>query len=138
MIMGSIKRGPRAECIHISNAEGRKLDCSTSELKVDLKPALTLSLSFSLESLLQKVTNHENSVVLAVVGNNYRDMLMSWVCRLRRLKIYNFLVCAIDHQAYQFAVLQVCCSVQNKGMKEIVYWLGSISGYFHVGMIYKT
>lgn len=106
MILGSIKRGPRAECIHISNAEGRKLDCSTSELKVDLKPALTLSISFSLESLLQKVANHENTVILAVVGNNYRDMLMSWVCRLRRLKINNFLVCAIDHQVYEFAVLQ--------------------------------
>eukprot|EP01018_Ginkgo_biloba_P023351 Gb_30925 [translate_table: standard] len=106
MILGSRKQRQIAECIHKSNTEGRKLDCPTLQMKIALKPSLTLSLPFSLESLLQKVTNNGNTVVLAVVGNNYRDMLMSWVCRLRRLRISNFIVCAVDQQVYQFAVLQ--------------------------------
>ncbi|XP_058102029.1 beta-arabinofuranosyltransferase RAY1 isoform X4 [Magnolia sinica] len=41
-----------------------------------------------------------------VAGNSYRDMLMSWVCRLRRLSISNFIVCALDPEIYHFAILQ--------------------------------
>ncbi|KAH9318555.1 hypothetical protein KI387_020324 [Taxus chinensis] len=105
-ILGSRMKRRLVDCIYRSNSEGRKLDCPTSNLKSVLKPAITLSLPFSLETLLQKVTDNEKTVILAVVGNNYRDMLMSWVCRLRRLKISNFLIFAIDHQIYQFSVLQ--------------------------------
>ncbi|XP_058102026.1 beta-arabinofuranosyltransferase RAY1 isoform X2 [Magnolia sinica] len=42
----------------------------------------------------------------SIAGNSYRDMLMSWVCRLRRLSISNFIVCALDPEIYHFAILQ--------------------------------
>ncbi|GLJ16562.1 hypothetical protein SUGI_0283470 [Cryptomeria japonica] len=105
-ILGSRMRRQLVDCIYRSNSERRKLDCPTSKMNSVLHPALTLSLPFSLDTLLQKVTDNEKTVILAVVGNNYRDMLMSWVCRLKRLKISNFLIFAIDHQIYQFCVLQ--------------------------------
>ncbi|XP_037474285.1 beta-arabinofuranosyltransferase RAY1-like [Triticum dicoccoides] len=61
---------------------------------------------YSLEMLLQFVTDENRSVVLGVAGASYRDMLMSWVCRLRHLRVTNFVVCALDQETYEFAVLQ--------------------------------
>lgn len=77
--------------------------CSCSD---EMKLLLPLHLPFSLESLLTMVADENNSVVLSVVGYNYKDMLMSWVCRLRHLHVQNFVVCALDHEVYEFCILQ--------------------------------
>ncbi|KAI5019517.1 hypothetical protein ZWY2020_044405 [Hordeum vulgare] len=61
---------------------------------------------YSLEMLLQFVADQNRSVVLGVAGASYRDMLMSWVCRLRHLGVNNFVVCALDQETYEFSVLQ--------------------------------
>ncbi|VAH09253.1 unnamed protein product [Triticum turgidum subsp. durum] len=61
---------------------------------------------YSLEMLLRFVADDNKSVVLGVAGASYRDMLMSWVCRLRRLRVANFVVCALDQETYEFSVLQ--------------------------------
>jgi hypothetical protein len=66
-----------------------------------------LKFPFDLESLLPLVADKNRTVVLSVAGYSYKDMLMSWVCRLRRLKVPNFLVCALDDETYQFSILQV-------------------------------
>lgn len=65
-----------------------------------------LTFPFSLESLLQITADKDKSIVLAVAGNNYRDMLMNWVCRLRHLAVTNFIVCALDPDIYNFSILQ--------------------------------
>lgn len=62
---------------------------------------------YSLEMLLRFVADENRSVVLGVAGASYRDMLMSWVCRLRHLRVTNFVVCALDQETYEFSVLQV-------------------------------
>lgn len=67
----------------------------------------TLELPFSLELLLPLVADKNKTIVLAIAGYSYKDMLMSWVCRLRRLQISNYLVCALDSDTYKFSVLQV-------------------------------
>jgi beta-arabinofuranosyltransferase len=64
-------------------------------------------LPYSLSMLLDLVADENGSVVLGVAGKSYRDMLMSWACRLRRLRVTNFLVCALDHETYEFSILQV-------------------------------
>jgi hypothetical protein len=64
-------------------------------------------LPYSLGMLLELVADKNRSVVLGVAGAGYRDMLMSWVCRLRHLRVTNFIVCAVDHETYEFSVLQV-------------------------------
>jgi hypothetical protein len=62
---------------------------------------------YSLGMLLQFVADQNRSVVLGVAGASYRDMLMSWVCRLRHLGVTNFVVCALDQETHEFSVLQV-------------------------------
>lgn len=91
-------------CVEDSNLLDRKMECS---IKDSFNLSSPLYLPFSLELLLRTVADEDRSVVLAVAGNNYRDMLMSWVCRLRRLSVSNFIICAIDLEIYHFSVLQV-------------------------------
>ncbi|KAL6620525.1 hypothetical protein ACP70R_035664 [Stipagrostis hirtigluma subsp. patula] len=66
----------------------------------------TLDLPLSLSTLLELAADKNRSVVLGVAGASYRDMLMSWVCRLRHLRVTNFIVCALDDETYEFSVLQ--------------------------------
>lgn len=82
----------------------RRLDCSLAD---QLKALPPLDFPFSLESLLSVIADKNKTVVLAVAGYSYREMLMSWVCRLRRLRVTNFVVCALDYETYQFSILQV-------------------------------
>lgn len=93
-------------CIEAIHSLERESPCSNWH-KVSFKMPVPLGLPYSLESLLQVIADKNKSVVLAVAGDNYRDMLMSWVCRLRHLAIMNFIVCALDPDIYQFSVLQV-------------------------------
>ncbi|XP_072995791.1 beta-arabinofuranosyltransferase RAY1 [Typha latifolia] len=65
-----------------------------------------IHLPLSLESLLHLVADKDKSIVLGIAGFSYRDMLMSWVCRLRQLGVTNFVVCALDSETYEFSVLQ--------------------------------
>jgi hypothetical protein len=82
----------------------RILDCS---LKDHMKFSEPLDFAFSLESLLPLIADKNKTIVLAVAGYSYKDMLMSWACRLRRLLIKNFMICALDQETYWFSVLQV-------------------------------
>jgi len=64
-------------------------------------------LPYYLGMLLELVADMNRSVVLGVAGASYRDMLMSWACRLHHLRVTNFIVCALDHETYEFSILQV-------------------------------
>ncbi|TVU20609.1 hypothetical protein EJB05_36824, partial [Eragrostis curvula] len=65
-----------------------------------------VDLPYSLSTLLELVADENRSVVLGIAGASYRDMLMSWACRLRHLGVTNFVVCSLDHETYEFSVLQ--------------------------------
>ncbi|XP_039034794.1 beta-arabinofuranosyltransferase RAY1-like [Hibiscus syriacus] len=84
-------------------SQNRTLGCS---LRDQIVPTKTLKLPISLESLLAIVADKNRTVVLTVAGYSYKDMLLSWVCRLRHLRITNFLVSALDYETYQFSVMQ--------------------------------
>ncbi|XP_019166599.1 PREDICTED: uncharacterized protein LOC109162332 [Ipomoea nil] len=102
--------------MHKSTEEEKILNCIASLESVDsikdcsLMDQLNLSTPISLplpfESLLSMCAGQNKTVVLAVVGYSYKDMLMSWVCRMRHLQIFNFLVCALDNEVYDFSILQ--------------------------------
>jgi hypothetical protein len=98
-------------CVDGIKSLDRILDCS---LKNQMKLSAPLDFSFSLESLLPFIADKNKTIVLTVAGYSYKDMLMSWVCRLRHLLITNFMICALDQETYRFSVLQVfllhCCS----------------------------
>lgn len=80
---------------------------SGSSLKDETILSAPLELPFSLESLLSVTADKNKTIVLTVAGYSYKDMLMSWICRLRHLSIANFIVCALDEETYQFSILQV-------------------------------
>ncbi|GMH01565.1 hypothetical protein Nepgr_003404 [Nepenthes gracilis] len=75
-------------------------------MKNNMNLSTPFHLPFGLESILPIVSDKNMTIVLTVAGYSYKDMLMSWVCRLRHLLIPNFLVFALDDDMYQFSVLQ--------------------------------
>ncbi|KAD2803964.1 hypothetical protein E3N88_37341 [Mikania micrantha] len=90
-------------CFDKIKLPGRKEGCSK---KNQLMPFEPLVLPFSLELLLSMRADHNKTIVLAVAGYSYKDMLMSWACRLHNLQVSNFVVCALDDEIYDFCVLQ--------------------------------
>lgn len=75
-------------------------------LKREIGASMPLHLPYGLDSILRIVADESKTVVLAVAGYSYKDMLMNWVCQLRRLMVNNFLVCALDDETYEFSILQ--------------------------------
>ncbi|KAI8526995.1 hypothetical protein RHMOL_Rhmol12G0042400 [Rhododendron molle] len=102
-ILGSRIGKKVADCVNGFKSLHDTRDCY---VKDQLKPSNSLSLPYSLEMLLYGLSDKNRTVVLAIAGYNYKDMLMSWVCRLKSLLISNFLVCALDPEIYEFAILQ--------------------------------
>lgn len=93
-------------CIEvIKSLEGIE-GCSTREL---LSLPKSISPPMSIDSLLSIQADQNKTILLGIAGSSYKDMLMSWVCRLRYLQLLNFLVCALDDEIYDFSVLQVTC-----------------------------
>ncbi|KAG5522981.1 hypothetical protein RHGRI_034952 [Rhododendron griersonianum] len=92
-ILGSRIGKKVADCVNGFKSLHGTRDCY---VKDQLKPSNSLSLPYSLEMLLSGLSDKNRTVVLAIAGYNYKDMLMSWVCRLKSLLISNFLVCALD------------------------------------------
>ncbi|CAA3026305.1 Hypothetical predicted protein [Olea europaea subsp. europaea] len=91
------------DCVNVVKSLDRIKGCS---VKDQLELLTSISLPLSLETLLSNRANQNKTIVLAIAGYSYKDMLMSWVCRLRHLQLENFLVGALDHEIYGFAVLQ--------------------------------
>ncbi|KAL6969410.1 hypothetical protein U1Q18_029123 [Sarracenia purpurea var. burkii] len=90
-------------CVHHIQSLDATRDCYVqNQLKLSISPSLPLSLGM----LLSVLADQNKTIVLAVAGYSYKDMLMSWVCRLHRLLISNFVVCALDREIYEFSVLQ--------------------------------
>lgn len=109
----SLWKGRIAKCLRlkktlacVSGTKKAQNKMSGCFLKDRLVSAKTLKFPFSLESLLSITADNNRTVVLTVAGYSYKDMLMSWVCRLRHLKIINFLVYALDYETYQFSIMQ--------------------------------
>lgn len=87
----------------------------------------SLLLPFSLESILSMQADQNKTVILGIAGYSYKDMLMSWVCRLRHLRVTNFLVCALDDDVHEFSILQVSHFPLSKSVSELSFKFGRTS-----------
>lgn len=104
----------RVSCDCSNNTQEMRLDCPSSKMRrlpklLRSRSSMRVtseSMPMSLDSLLAKVSNIDKVIVLSVVGNNYRNMLMNWVCRLRKLQVTSFIIGAVDTELYEFALLQ--------------------------------
>ncbi|CAA7022396.1 unnamed protein product [Microthlaspi erraticum] len=99
--VGFRRREKISACISRSKSRSLKLESVQKDQTLPL-----LKFPFHLESLLPLVADKNRTVILSIAGFSYKDMLMSWVCKLRRLEVPNFLVCALDDETYQFSILQ--------------------------------
>eukprot|EP00850_Spirogloea_muscicola_P016831 SM000140S00580 [mRNA] locus=s140:8125:11007:- [translate_table: standard] len=81
--------------------------CSLARPPSEAAKQLQVRLPLGRDELLAKQAGEGGGVVvLTVVARNYLDFLMSWACRLRQLRVTNFVVAALDNETYHFAVLQ--------------------------------
>jgi hypothetical protein len=69
------------------------------------KPPL-VGLPHTLEELLPRVADADDTLVLTGFTGSSLDMLMSFVCTLRKLGVRNVLIAAFDETAYKGAFLQ--------------------------------
>ncbi|KAL6186461.1 hypothetical protein ACLB2K_042581 [Fragaria x ananassa] len=83
-------------------SQGHLLDCTPM---VTTMSSESFDYPFSLETLIELNADKNKTIVLAAAGYSYKDMLMSWVCRMRHLQITNFIICALDQEIYEFSVL---------------------------------
>jgi hypothetical protein len=74
---------------------------------------------FSLEPLVARMASPDKGMVLSMVGNNFKDLLMNWVCGFHRLNISNFDVFMLDDDLYQFVVLQVFMDNKSHAYKTL-------------------
>lgn len=74
-----------------------------SDLETKPRAESPVGLPMKLAELLPLVASPGGTVTLVVVANNYREMLMSFVCRLKSLGVQNILVGALDGEMYQYA-----------------------------------
>ncbi|KAH9627219.1 hypothetical protein KSS87_020765 [Heliosperma pusillum] len=102
-VMGSRRRKRLMSCVSGFRPMNKIKDCSRIS---NINVSTNLYHPFGVESLLPMLADENNTIVLAIAGYSYKDMLMSWVCRLRHLMVHNFLVFALDDETYQFSVLQ--------------------------------
>ena len=77
-------------------------------LEVIRSPAIGTGPDFShdLDQLLTRVVDVHNNIVLVGVSVEYKEFLMSFMCRARSLGVNNILVAAFDKETYKFAFLQ--------------------------------
>ncbi|CAI0390437.1 unnamed protein product [Linum tenue] len=101
--LSSQKRKRVMGCVEHIKLRKPLLDCAVGDQLRYLQP---LEYQISLELLLAIAADKTQTVVLAIAGYSYKDMLMSWVCRLRRLRVTNFVICALDQETFEFSVLQ--------------------------------
>uniref|UniRef100_A0A803L0S4 Nucleotide-diphospho-sugar transferase domain-containing protein n=1 Tax=Chenopodium quinoa TaxID=63459 RepID=A0A803L0S4_CHEQI len=90
-------------CLAGFSSSARIMNCSVES---KMSGPVPLHLPYGLEILLSNLADENKTVVLAVAGYSYKDMLMNWVCRLRHLMINNLLVCALDDETYEFSIQQ--------------------------------
>lgn len=98
----------KKDLLNLSGYHKEKNRCSLRQFdNLTMEMPAQIEYNYTLETLLETVTDENKSVILGISGESYRDMLMSWVCRLRYLGVTNFIVYALDLETYEFSILQV-------------------------------
>lgn len=59
----------------------------------------------TLSSIAERIAI-DDTIILTAASFGFRDILMNWICNMRRLKITNFAVAALDADIYRFAFVR--------------------------------
>lgn len=60
----------------------------------------------TLESLLPQVSRPDKVVIVATVTSSYRQLMMNFICNMRKLGIKHFIIAALDLESYKYAYLR--------------------------------
>lgn len=90
-------------CGAISVEEKAEYEIPVTALSEDEEP--TFGMPLTIRSVTEKVAIN-NTVIVTALNHGYREMMMNWVCNMRRLQITNFVVAALDENLYKYAFLR--------------------------------
>lgn len=48
----------------------------------------------------------DNTIIITALNYGYKDMMMNWICNMRRLGITNFIIAALDADLYRYAFVR--------------------------------
>jgi hypothetical protein len=97
----------------VYNAQTKVYECGKQSvdkladyvIPVNIADPPVAGLPHTAATLLEHVATN-NTVIFTAVTYEYRDMVMSFICNLRKLKITNFLIAALDEDMYRFAFVR--------------------------------
>jgi hypothetical protein len=94
------------------NAKTNKFECSSvsyekiEEYQIPFEGIPSaVGLPHTVDTLLDSVARN-NTVILTAASYAYVDMIMSFVCNLRKLKVHHFIIAALDKESYQYLYLR--------------------------------
>lgn len=62
----------------------------------------TFGMPLTLPSIADRIAL-DGTIIITALNYGYRDMMMNWVCNMRRLHITNFVIAALDADLYRYA-----------------------------------
>lgn len=65
----------------------------------------TFGMPLTLSSIAERIVV-DGTVIITALNYGYRDMMMNWVCNMRRLRVTNFVIAALDTDLYRFAFVR--------------------------------
>lgn len=65
----------------------------------------TFGMPLTLESLVKRVAV-DDTIIVTASNFEYREMLMNWVCNMRRIRVTNFIIAALDEDLYRYSFVR--------------------------------
>lgn len=90
-------------CGAVSREDKAEYDVPVTALSDGEEPAFGMPLT--IRSVSEKVAI-DNTIIVTALNFGYREMMMNWVCNMRRLHISNFVIAALDEDLYKYAFLR--------------------------------
>lgn len=90
-------------CGAVSREDKSEYEIPVTIPSEDEEPAFGMPLT--IRSVSEKVAI-DNTIIVTALNFGYRDMMMNWVCNMRRLRITNFVIAALDEDLYKYAYLR--------------------------------
>lgn len=67
------------------------------------KEASSFGKPLILQSVIERVAE-DQTIIVTALNYGYREMMMNWVCNMRKIGVSNFIVAAFDEDLYKFAL----------------------------------
>lgn len=90
-------------CGAVSHEDKTEFDIPVTVPSEGEEPAFGMPLT--IRSVSEKVAI-DNTIIVTALNFGYLEMMMNWVCNMRRLHITNYVIAALDEDLYKYAFLR--------------------------------